>query len=180
MGCGKLHILLIACNSFRQPGNGFRVFLQHHIFQSIFLAQVAGFEHIELAYLHVQIALFNDKRIAGGQGLNLGVTEGRFVHIVCHTHRRFGGHNLSDEFLLVFHELIQIGIKSPLRDIPEDLNLWIHVALPHNTAQPLSKVGRTPRTIQIMEGNKPILDIGACAHLLGAAHEDTHLTGAHF
>ena len=134
MCCGKLHILLIPCNPFLQPGNGFRVFLQHHVLQCIFLAQITGFEHIELAHLHIQIALFDDKRIAGGQRLDFGVTEGRFIHIVCHTHRRFGGHNLRNEFLLVFHELIQIGIEGSLRDIPEDLNLWIHVALPHNTA----------------------------------------------
>ena len=180
MGCGKLHILLIPCNPFRQPGNCFRVFLQHHVLQSVFLAQVAGLEHIELAHLHIQIALLNDKRIAGGQGLDFGVTEGRFVHIVCHTHRRFGGHNLRNEFLLVFHELVQIGIKGSLCDIPEDLNLRILIALPDDSSQSLCKVGRTPRTVQIMEGNEPILDIGACAHLLGAAHEDTHLTGAHF
>ena len=103
MGCGKLHILLIACNSFRQTCNGFRIFFQNHVLQRILLAQVAGFEHIELAHLHIQIALFDDKRIAGGQGFDLRVTEGCFVHIVCHTHRRFGGHNLRNEFLLVLY-----------------------------------------------------------------------------
>ncbi len=69
----KPDVLLITGDSFFQPGNGFRVFPQHHILQRIFLAQVAGFEYIQLADLHIQIALFNDKGIAGGQRLDFGV-----------------------------------------------------------------------------------------------------------
>ena len=81
------------------------------------------------------------------------------------------------KFLLVLHQLIEISVKGSLRHIAEDFHLRIQVALPNDTAQPLGKVTGPPGTVKVMQGNQPILDIGASAHLLGAAHQDTHLAG---
>ncbi len=56
----------------------------------------------------------------------------------------------------------------------------ILVALALDTALALGKVSRPPRTVQIMKCHQTVLHIGACAHLGGAAHKHTHLTGTDF
>ena len=52
------------------------------------------------------------------------------------------------------------------------------VALALDAALTLGKVSRPPRAVQVMECHKPVLHIGASAHLSGAAQQDTHLAGA--
>ena len=56
----------------------------------------------------------------------------------------------------------------------------ILVALALDTALSLGKVSRSPRAIQVMKCHQTVLHIGACAHLGGAAHKHTHLTGTDF
>ena len=46
-------------------------------------------------------------------------------------------------------------------------------------ARALFKITRTPRTVEIMQRNQPVLHVGPCSHLGSAAHEHAHLTGAH-
>lgn len=53
----------------------------------------------------------------------------------------------------------------------------VFVALALDAALALGKVSRTPRTIQVMEGHKAVLHIGASAHFRGAAQQNTHLPG---
>lgn len=83
-------------------------------------------------------------------------------------------------FLLVFHQLVEVRIEGIFRDITEDLHLRVLVALPDDSAQPLSKVRRTPRAIQIMQGNQFIQTVCACAHLGGTANQNSDLPRAHF
>ena len=78
----------------------------HQLLQSIHLIQVAGLEHIQPCHFHIQIALFDDKGIAGGQRLDLGIAQGGFIHIIRNADRGFAGHNLSDKFLLVLYKLV--------------------------------------------------------------------------
>ena len=141
---------------------------------------MAGTEHIQLADLHIQIALFNDLWVSCGQRLDLGIGKRRFVHILCRTGWQFGGHDLGNEPLLGFHQLIKIGVECTLGHITEDLHLRVLVALPHDASKALLEVAGPPGTIEIMQGNKPVLDIGACAHFGRAAHEDAHLASTHF
>ena len=82
--------------------------------------------------------------------------------------------------LLGFHQLIKIGVECTLGDIAENFYLRILVALPHDATKALLEVAGPPGTIEIMQGNKPVLDIGACAHFGRAAHEDAHLASTHF
>ena len=106
MAFRQLYIFFIACNSLRQPGDLCRIFAVYQFLQSIHLIQVAGLEHIQPCHLHIQIALFNDKRVAGGQSLDLGIAQGGFVHIIRHADRGFAGHDLSDKLLLVLYKLV--------------------------------------------------------------------------
>ena len=54
----------------------------------------------------------------------------------------------------------------------------ILVALSFNSAFPLGQVAGPPGAVQVMERHQAVLDVGACAHLLGAAQQDAHLAGA--
>ena len=63
--------------------------------------------------------------------------------IIAGPHRRFRGHDLADEFLLILHRLPQIGIKSPLGDITVHMNKRILVALTLDTTLTLGKVSRS-------------------------------------
>ena len=138
------------------------------------------FQHIQLTDLHIQITFFDDQRIAGSQRLDFGVAQGGFVHIIRNSGRGFAGHDLSDKFLLILHKLVEVRIKCTFRDITENFNLRILITLTDDSAQPLGKVRRTPRTINIMQSNQFILTIRACAHLGGAANQHPHLTGTDF
>lgn len=124
--------------------------------------------------------IFNDERVAGGQRLDLGIAEGRFVHILCHSDRGLAGHDLSNEFLLVFHKLVKVSVKRTLGYIAEDFHLLVFIPLTDNTAQPLLKVGRPPGAIQIVQGDQPVLYVSASAHLLSASHQHSYLPGTDF
>ena len=84
------------------------------------------------------------------------------------------------KFLLGFYQLIQVGIEGTLGDIAVNVYLRVFVALPDNAPLPLLKVGRTPRAIQMVQSDELLLAVGASAHALGAAQQDTHLTAPHF
>ena len=107
------------------------------ILQRVFLTQVAAFQQLQLGNLNVQVHLLLDVRIAGGQCLDLGVGQNGIVHIFGHANRRPAGENLRDEFLLGFHQLIQVSVKGVLADVGGQTHLRVLVALPHNTSMPL-------------------------------------------
>ena len=73
----------------------------------------------------------------------------------------------------------EVRIKRCLRDIAENRYLRIHIALTDYTSSPLFQITRTPRTVEIMQRNQPVLHVGPCSHLGSAAHEHAHLTGAY-
>jgi len=87
---------------------------------------------------------------------------------------------LADKLLLALHKLVKVGIEGTLGDIAVNIHLRVFVALPDNAPLPLLKVGRTPRTIQMVQSDELLLAVGASAHALGAAQQDTHLTAPHF
>ena len=103
VGRRQRHILLIARDPFREPGDFLRVFPIHQFLQSVHLVQVAGFQHIEPRHLHIQVALLDNKWVAGGQCLDFRIAEGSFIYIIRHTDGGLAGHDLGDELLLVLH-----------------------------------------------------------------------------
>ena len=134
------------------------------------------FQHLQSGDFDIQIHLLFDGRIAGTQSLDFCKGQGRFIHIFAGTNRGFGGHNLADEFLFVFHRLPEVRIKCPFCDITVDVNLLIHIALPNDSTASLLQIARSPWAVEIMQGNQPVLHIHTSAHFEGAAHQDTHLT----
>ena len=87
---------------------------------------------------------------------------------------------MRDKSLFILKSLKEVAVKRPLRDIVEHLDFLIHVALPDDTTVALGHVARLPADIQMMHGNKTLLDIGARTHFCGAAQQNAHIAGAHF
>ena len=148
-------------------------------FQAINLTGVIGFQQFQLADLNIQIHLFLDVGIASCQCLDFGIGQCGIVHIIAGTDRRFGCHNLAYKLLFIFQNLPHIRIKRIFSDVTIDFHLLISVSLPENTSLLLFQVRGLPRTIQMMQGNQPILNIGSCAKFRRRPHQDTNLSGAH-
>ena len=148
-------------------------------FQTINLAGVIGFQQFQLTDLNIQVHLFLDVGIARCQCLDLGIGQRGIVHIIAGTDRRFGSHDLGNELLLIFQNLPHVRIKCIFRNVTIDFHLLIPVSLPENTPLLLFQVRGLPRTIQMMQGNQPILNIGSCAKFWRRPHQDTHLSCAH-
>ena len=75
---------------------------------------------------------------------------------------------------------VKVGVEGSLGDIAVNVYLRVFVALPDNAPLPLLKVGRTPRAVEMVQGDELLLEVGACSHTLGAAQQDTHLTAPYF
>ena len=148
-------------------------------FQAINLTGVVGFQQFQLTDLNIQIHLFLDVGIARCQCLDFGIGQCGIVHIIAGADRRFGSHDLGNELLLIFQNLPHIRIKRIFGDVTIDFHLLIPVSLPKNTSLLLFQVRRFPRTIQMMQGNQPILNIGSCAKFWCRPHQNTHLSSAH-
>ena len=131
-------------------------------------------EDLQPGYINLQIHLLLDERISGAQGFDLGIGQGCLVHILAGAHRGFGSHDLRDELLFVFHRLPQIAVEGALGDVAVNMYLLVAVALADDAALALLQVAGPPGTVQVMEGDEAVLDIRACPHLEGAAHEHPH------
>lgn len=118
---------------------------------------MVGFQQLQPSHIDIQVHLLFDERIAGTEGLDLGITEGRFVDVLGSADGGFTGHDLTDEFLFTFHQLKEVGIEGVFCHIGINLNLPVFVALPDNAAFPLLKVSRSPGTIEVVQGNQFLL-----------------------
>src|SRR5438477_8948837 len=88
-------------------------------------------------------------------------------------------HDLMNEASLGFQCLPHVRVEAALRYVTVNLDGLILVALPQNSSFPLLNVGGTPGGVQVMQRDEPLLNIGAGAHLLSAAHEDADPASAH-
>ncbi len=104
-------------------------------------------------YLYLQIHLLFDMRIAGCQCFDLGIRQRRFVNILAGAGRGFARHDLPDKLLLCLDRLPHIAVKRVLGDIAEDLNLRVVIALSQDASFALSYICRSPRNIQMVQGN---------------------------
>ena len=143
------------------------------------LIGVNGAQLVQLADFRVDLDLFNDGRIAGGDRLDLRVGESAAFEILRRANRSFSPHHLVDEAGLCFERLPHVGVEGPFGDVAVDLNLFIRVALAQNPAFPLLDIARSPRCIQVMERDEPSLNIRAGAHLLGRSEQYAYSPRVH-
>ncbi|CUO68611.1 Uncharacterised protein [Flavonifractor plautii] len=176
MGGQGLHILLKSGDKALALLNLLREMAQHIVLHLELLALMVRFQDAQAGHVNVQVHLLPDEGIASAQGLDLRIGKGGLVHVLAGAHRGFGGHDLRNEFLLVLHRLPQVGIEGALSDIAVDMHFLVLVALADDTALALFQVSGPPGTVQIVQSDKPVLDVHTRAHFEGATHEHPDLT----
>ena len=112
-------------------------------------------------------------RVSGGKRLDLRIGQSHFVYVLHTPGRTFGRHDLADIFLLILNGLIEVCVKGSFCHIPDDLYFRVLISLPDGPARSLLQIPWTPRAVQVVTGNDPVLHIRACAHLKRTAHKDT-------
>ena len=128
--------------------------------------------------LGVDLGLFDHERIAGGDGFDLGIGQGRGVQVLDLADMALVGHDLPDEFGFGFQDAPHIRVERSFRDVTKDLHFGILVALAQDAAFSLLDVGRPPRGVEVMKGDQAFLHVGSRSHLLGASQRHPDLTGA--
>ena len=153
---------------------------QQLVLQTEFLTLVVGFQHLQLCHLHIQIHLLLDERITGAQCLDLRIRKRLLVHILAGAHRGFGSHNLRDESLFVLKGLEEVRIKRPLRNVIENLDFLIHIALTDDATIALGHVAGLPAYIQMMHRYEQRLDVRPGSHFCCASEQNSHIARAYF
>ena len=128
--------------------------------------------------LGIHLGFFDDERIAGSDGFDLGIGQRGGVHVFEAAHGHVPAHHLGDELGLGFQRLPHIGIERAFGDVAINLHAGISIALPQNPALALLHVGGSPRRVQMMQRNQPFLNIRARTHFLRAAEQHTDLARA--
>ena len=123
------HISSKAFDTFLENSDLMRIMLCDVILQPVFLTGMVCLHQFQLRYLNIEIHLFLYVGISCGKCLDLCIGKCRFIHILTASYRRFTGHDLSDEFLLILYELPRVTVKRTFRNITKNLYLIILVAL---------------------------------------------------
>ena len=136
------------------------------IFQSVLLALMVSFQHLQPCNIYIQVHFFLDLRVSCTKCLDFRIRKSLFIHIITGTNRRFAGHDLADKLLLILQCLIEVGIKGSFRHVLINLHFFVSVSLTDDTTISLGHVRRPPAHIQMMHGHQPVLHVRACAHPL--------------
>ena len=143
MSCQNLQVRFKALDKALVLFNLLREVFEQLVLQTILLALVVGFHQLQAGYLYIQIHTLFDTGVSGTQSLDLGKGKRCFIHIIAGAHRRFRGHDLADEFLLILHRLPEVCVKGSFGHIAVHMNKGILVALALDTALALGKVSRS-------------------------------------
>ena len=127
--CIFFHISGKTFDTFLENSDLMRIMLCNIVLHAVLLTGMICLHQFQFRYLNIEIHLFFYVRITCGKCLDLRIGKCRFVHILTASYRRFAGHNLSDEFLLILYELPLVTVKRTFRNITKYLDLIILVAL---------------------------------------------------
>lgn len=86
-------------------------------------------------------------------------------------------HELRDERSLPFDALPHVGVERLLREEPDDPDFRVLVALLQDTTLTLGDVAGPPRTVQVIQRDGTVLDVGASAHILRGTHQHRDTLG---
>jgi hypothetical protein len=119
----------------------------------------------------------HQQRVAGGDGLDLVRLQG-LVADVLDLPGGGAAHDLVDEGAFAGHGLPGEGVEAAGDDVAVDADLGVLVALAQDASLALGDVGRAPRAVEVVQGDRAGLDVGADAHLGGRADEHGDVAGA--
>ena len=74
--------------------------------------------------------------------------------------------------------LPHVGIERAFGDVPVYSDVRVLVCLALDSAVALGDVSRPPRNVEMVQGDRPRLDVGADPHLLRRAEDHVHVPGA--
>ncbi|QRE00577.1 hypothetical protein [Pseudomonas phage Itty13] len=139
----------------------------------------------ELPDLLAQAHLFEDQRVAAGGRLHLGGVRGLAGNVLDLAGAGRALAHLLDEVGLALDGLPHAAVQGLLRGVAEDRHLEALgvalvqlVALADDPPLALLKIGRAPRRVHVVQGDQPVLHVGAGAHLRGGAEQEAHAAGA--
>ena len=108
--------------------------------QGVDLAQMISLQELQLGNGYIQVHFLLHGRVPGTEGLDLRIGKGGLVNVFGRTDRRLAGHDLPDELLLGFHQMIKVGVEGVLCDVGVDFNLRVLVSLTNDPPFPLLKI----------------------------------------
>ena len=112
---------------------------------------------LQTSDINIKVHFLFNSLVARTQSFDFRIGQCGFVNIVTSANRRFARHNLTDELLLVFKGLPQVGVKSGFCNVTVNVNFGIHIALANDTTAALLKVAGSPRCVKVMQSDKPVL-----------------------
>ena len=129
-------------------------------------------EPFELRQFNFRCDLFQNFRIAAGDGFDLRGGHHQLIYIFGGARRHLARHDLADEAGLRFKRLPHVAVKRVFRDVGADMNVRKDVSLSQNSAFALLDVRRTPRRIEMVERVQPLLHIHARTSFLRRGEQD--------
>ena len=83
-----------------------------------------------------------------------------------------------DEPGLAFQGLPEVPVEGPGREVANDLDFGVQVALADDAAFALGDVGGPPGGVEVVQGNGAVLDVSTDAGFFGGADQDGDVAGA--
>ena len=155
VSCRRFQILPQICQPFR-PGLHLLVRMAKTAADAILFLGMGGAQPGQPDQLGVHLGFFDDERIAGSDGFDLGIGQRGGVHVFEAAHGHVPAHHLGDELGLGFQRLPHIGIERAFGDVAINLHAGISIALPQNASLALLHVGGSPRRIQMMQAQSAV------------------------
>ena len=142
-------------------------------------AAVRPVKAFQLFDIRIQLYLLHNQRATGGQCLNLSCGESNLAGVLGLAAHILAVHYLVDKVLLSFQNVPQSRVEAAFGNIGEVLHFIIDVALAVSSAVTLFNIAGSPRCIQVVNGNDPLLSVHAHAHLTGGTDQYSYLAVVH-
>ena len=123
-------ILFSECYLVFLPGNPGRITAVDLFLQPGLLRLPGRFQYGQPVNFIVRLHLLLYPRVRGRQRLELRILQHGLIQILAGSQRRAAGHDLTDVPLLLLQDLPEVAVKRILRDIVEDGDFLIFIALP--------------------------------------------------
>ena len=140
--------------------------------QRVLVAGVGAFGALQAGQGGVGFGFVHQQRVAGGEGFDFAVGQGGVADVADLAGVEAAADDLADEPGLAFEGLPGVAVEAGLGHVPVDLDLGVEVALAQDAAFALGDVGGPPGGVEVVQGDGPVLHVGADAHLLGGADQD--------
>ena len=145
--------------------------------QGVLVALMSAFGADEAGQVGVGFCLVHQQRVVRRQGLGFAERQHGVADVPDLPGFQGGGHDVVDEAGLALQGLPHVPVEAPVGQVADDLDFLVQVALADDASFALVDVGGTPGSIEVVQGHGAVLHVGADAHLLGRADQDSDVPG---